>query len=76
MTVKVRDRHDRCYIASTMKIDALQRRGIEDLRRKLGVEHAFADIASALPGIPAEAHSASIRLYIQVRQVQRAALKA
>ena len=51
------------------RIDALQRGVLENLYRELEVEPSFSEIPSALANIPAEAHSTSIRLYIQLRQI-------
>lgn len=50
----------------TARIDPLQRTCIEDLRRELEVEPPLAEIPTTLRRIPAEAHSTSIRLYIQL----------
>jgi len=50
------------------RIRSLQRRAIEDLRGEREIESALPEIPIALASVPGEAHSESIRLYIQCRK--------
>jgi hypothetical protein len=67
-SIRHADRDDPTLAVIAARVVALQRRPVEDLRRELEIEASRSQIAVALPSIPPEAHTASIRMYILMRK--------